>query len=188
MHVAKCRLFSQAIFSWVIAMCHFRAFGRTGTCNLQFWERFESWIHFISRLSMIVQVKVVLNRTVIVDSDWRFDNLCGQIESKWVDGIKLFSMLSNCIYNERVSGACLRSTNPRVLGDRGRSWPLLSSAFNLGSVVLNFAVWRDCLQKALFAPPSPVVAVTTSLSLAAYLCQGSRGFLAILISSFHGLR
>ena len=106
----------------VIAMCHFRAFGRTGTCNLQFWERFESWIHFISRLSMIVQVKVVLNRTVLFDSDWRFDNLYGQIESKWVDGIKLFSLLSNCMYNERVSGACLRSTNPRVLGDRGRSW------------------------------------------------------------------
>ena len=30
-------------------------------------------------LSMIVQivVNVVLNRTVVVDSDWRFDNLCG---------------------------------------------------------------------------------------------------------------
>ena len=30
---------------------------------------FEPWIHLISRLSMIVRVKVVLNRTVIVDSD-----------------------------------------------------------------------------------------------------------------------
>ena len=29
-----------------------------------------------SRLSMIVWVNVVLNRTVVVDSDWRFDNLC----------------------------------------------------------------------------------------------------------------
>ena len=29
-----------------------------------------------SRLSLIVRVNVVLNRTV-VDSDWRFDNLCG---------------------------------------------------------------------------------------------------------------
>ena len=26
---------------------------------------------------MIVQVNVVLNRTVVVDSDLRFDNLCG---------------------------------------------------------------------------------------------------------------
>ena len=26
---------------------------------------------------MIVWVNVVLNRTVVVDSDWRFDNLCG---------------------------------------------------------------------------------------------------------------
>ena len=31
----------------------------------------------ISKLSMIVRVNVVLNRTVVVDSDWRFNNLCG---------------------------------------------------------------------------------------------------------------
>ena len=30
-----------------------------------------------SRLSLIVRVNVVLNRTVVVDSDWGFDNLCG---------------------------------------------------------------------------------------------------------------
>ena len=33
--------------------------------------------HFKSRLSLIVRVNVVLNGTVVVDSDWRFDNLCG---------------------------------------------------------------------------------------------------------------
>ena len=33
--------------------------------------------YFKSRLSLIVRVNVVLNRTVVVDSDWRFDNLCG---------------------------------------------------------------------------------------------------------------
>ena len=32
---------------------------------------------FKSRLSLIVRVNVVLNRTVVVDSNWRFDNLCG---------------------------------------------------------------------------------------------------------------
>ena len=33
--------------------------------------------HFKSRLSFIVRVNVVLNRTVFFgDSDWRFDNLC----------------------------------------------------------------------------------------------------------------
>ena len=37
----------------------------------------SSFLTFISRLSMIVRVNVVLNRTVVVDSDWRFDNLCG---------------------------------------------------------------------------------------------------------------
>jgi len=41
------------------------------------YERFEPRSHFKSRLSLIVQVNVVLNRTVVVDSDWRFDNLCG---------------------------------------------------------------------------------------------------------------
>ena len=30
-----------------------------------------------SRLSLIVRVNVVLNRTVLVNSDWCFDNLCG---------------------------------------------------------------------------------------------------------------
>ena len=31
--------------------------------------------HFESRLSLIVRVNVILNGTVFVDSDWRFDNL-----------------------------------------------------------------------------------------------------------------
>ena len=38
---------------------------------------FEPRSHLKSRLSLIVRVNVVLNRTVVVDSDWRFDNLCG---------------------------------------------------------------------------------------------------------------
>ena len=50
-------------------------------CKIRLWstnilllscEKFEPRSHFISRLSMIVCVNVVLN----VDSDWRFDNLC----------------------------------------------------------------------------------------------------------------
>ena len=31
----------------------------------------------IIRLSLIVRLNVVLNRIFVVDSDWRFDNLCG---------------------------------------------------------------------------------------------------------------
>ena len=38
-------------------------------------ERFEPRSHFKSRLSLLVRVNVVLNRTVVVDSDLRFDNL-----------------------------------------------------------------------------------------------------------------
>ena len=40
-------------------------------------ERVEPRSHFKSRLSLIVRVNVVLNRTFVVDSDYRFDNLCG---------------------------------------------------------------------------------------------------------------
>ena len=40
-------------------------------------ERFEPRSNFKSGLSLIVRVNVVLNRTVVVDSAWRFDNLWG---------------------------------------------------------------------------------------------------------------
>ena len=33
--------------------------------------------NLLGRLSMVVRVNVVLNRTVVADSDLRFDNLCG---------------------------------------------------------------------------------------------------------------
>ena len=42
-----------------------------------FCERFVPRSHFKSWLSLMVRVNVVLNRTVVVDNDWRFDNLCG---------------------------------------------------------------------------------------------------------------
>ena len=38
-------------------------------CTYGECKRFEPRSHFISRLSMIVRVNVVLNRTVVVDSD-----------------------------------------------------------------------------------------------------------------------
>ena len=59
----------------------------------------NSGLHFKSRLSLIVRVNVVLNRTVVVDSDWRFDNLCGshlQSQSECitsVDGIILWLLI-----------------------------------------------------------------------------------------------
>ena len=45
------------------------------TYNNTLCERFESRNHF-KRLSLIVRVNVVLNRTVLVDGDWRFNKLC----------------------------------------------------------------------------------------------------------------
>ena len=58
-------------------------------------ERFESRSHFKSRLRLIVRMNVVLNRTVVVGSDWRLDNLSRDIFRVKVscitslDGIKL---------------------------------------------------------------------------------------------------
>ena len=42
-----------------------------------FCERFEPRSHFKSRLSLIVRMNVVLNRTVVDSDCTRFDNLCG---------------------------------------------------------------------------------------------------------------
>ena len=36
----------------------------------------EGQFFVISRWNMIIRVSIILNRTVVVDSDWRFDNLC----------------------------------------------------------------------------------------------------------------
>ena len=65
-------------------------------------ERFEPRSHFKSRLSLIVRLNVVLNRTVVVDSDWRFDNLCGshlqsQSELYHVSWWSLKKLTATCI-------------------------------------------------------------------------------------------
>ena len=44
---------------------------------LKLWKVWTQELFQKYRLSLIVRVNVVLNRTVAVDSDWRFDNLCG---------------------------------------------------------------------------------------------------------------
>ena len=59
-HVSLSSTSRLYLISWLTVLC----------------ERFEPRSHFISRLSVIVRVNVVLNRTVF-DSDPRFDNLCG---------------------------------------------------------------------------------------------------------------
>ena len=57
----------------------FQIFGpkyKTENC-LRFVKGFEPRSHFKSGLSLIIRVNIVLNRTDVVDSDWRFDTLCG---------------------------------------------------------------------------------------------------------------
>ena len=97
-------------------------------------------------------------------------------------------MQSNCIYNERVSENACVLLLPEFQAIVVDHKPLLSSAFNLGGVVLNFRSLKELSAEGACRHSISPVAVTISLSLAAYLCQGSRGFLAILIPSFHGLR
>ena len=45
---------------------------------------FYSRSHVISRLSMIFRLNIALNRTFVVDSDWRFDNLCVRDRSLFI--------------------------------------------------------------------------------------------------------
>ena len=56
--------------------CGFASFKKSKIVLYKICERFEPRVHFVSRLSMIVRINVVLNRTV-ADSNRRFDNLCG---------------------------------------------------------------------------------------------------------------
>ena len=51
--------------------------GENGQLNRNNCERFQPRSHFISRLAMIVVVNIILKRTVVVDTEWYFDNLCG---------------------------------------------------------------------------------------------------------------
>ena len=64
-------LFFNSCSTFILFFCCFVLF-----CFF-FCETFQPRSHFKSRLSLIVRVNVVLNRTVVVDSDWRFNNLCG---------------------------------------------------------------------------------------------------------------
>ena len=60
-------------------------------------ERFEPRSHFKSRLSLIVRVNVVLNKTVVVDSDWRFDSLWGgHLQSQKKGKFAIFSTKEVC--------------------------------------------------------------------------------------------
>ena len=54
----------------------------------------KQWDYFKSRLSLIVQVNIVLNRTVVVDSDWRFFHLDDQTQPTFemTPGFKPFTM------------------------------------------------------------------------------------------------
>ena len=63
-------------------------------------ERFEPRSHFISWLSMIVWLRVILNRTV-VDSDWHLSNLCSSRHSRPLTLVRLTETWDCLHTNER---------------------------------------------------------------------------------------
>ena len=75
-HICHCYRFISYISLWVFLNSN-KSKLLTLIKNSYNCERFEPRSHFKSRLSLIVRVNVVLNSTGVVDSDWRFDNLCG---------------------------------------------------------------------------------------------------------------
>ena len=64
-------------------------------------ERFEPRSHFISKLSMIVWVNVVLNR-IVVDSDWHFDNMCSSYRQSQTEFYHI-SWLTNRVNNQSLA-------------------------------------------------------------------------------------
>ena len=69
-----------------------------------------------SILSLIVLVNVVLNRTVVVYSDWRFDNLCGSHLQSQKHGLvsHQFQSLRHSSWTWRVFTSHLNCFNPRT--------------------------------------------------------------------------
>ena len=76
-----------------------------------FCERFEPRSHFKSRLSLIIWVNIVLNRTVFADSDWRFDNLCGShLQSQKRQLLSTKTVLSRTTFTRTIKLNLLLST------------------------------------------------------------------------------
>ena len=69
-------------------------------CKIWFYKQ----LNYKRRLSLIVRVNVVLNRTAAVDSDWRFDNLCGSHLDSGDDYRTGCRNVSNCQQQQSYSG------------------------------------------------------------------------------------
>ena len=134
-------------------------------------EKLKTKWSIISRLSMIVRVNVVLNRTVVVDSDWRFNNLCSKSSSgsNWVqcitsvDGIKLWLLTrlkSRCYWSSVSEAVLLLAKKTRDVIDAFRSvychsWTVVYSILSIrlvsSPVVLSWLVLLDSANKS-FVP------------------------------------
>ena len=105
-------------------------------------ERFEPKSHFKSRLSLIVRVNVVLmNRTVVVDSDWRFDNLCG---SHLQSQSELYHV-SWWYYSNQTNQTRVRFCRPRASFDFVKKKAFLDKAWSAWYYkIINITVtWQD---------------------------------------------
>ena len=120
---------------------------------------------FMSRLSMIVRVNVVLNRTVVVDSDGRFHDLCGstlrshaflrfffrpwdvslQVCVRWEPGVVLTSL------TDLRSECCqLYHNKCRQFNSHSKKAAVIHVSLQL---TLRFALWT-ALPSSLYPKPS----------------------------------
>ena len=80
-------------------------------CNLvRDCERFEPRSHFKSNLLLITRVDVVLNKTVVVDSDWHFSNLCGSHLQSWVVWHQMMVLYSGYWPDQSITPGCYQFT------------------------------------------------------------------------------
>ena len=109
-------------------------------------------IFIIIRLCLIVRVNVVLNRTVVVDNDWCFENLCGshlQSSSLWL-WRWLLHRLSKRQSLSTTTTVLLRSTFTRTIKlNLLKEWLLkpFTNLHHMNSIVLSWSVEEQCLIK-----------------------------------------
>ena len=123
-----------------VPLHHGHNFGLVNTTL--FCERFEPRSHFKSRLSLIIRVNIVLNRTVFVDSDWRFDNLSGShLQSQKRQSLSTKTVLFRTTFTRMIKlnlllkwllGSNLSQNN--VLFTRPKLWPCWRGTWPLAEV------------------------------------------------------
>ena len=133
----------------------------------------------ISRLSIIVRVSVVLNRTVLVDSDWHFDNLYGVKVSciKLVDGIEIWLLTSGQLSCDVIGPLSVKRWYYwlwRLLNAIGAFWSVYLSQFNSCLLLVKLSIKLSIIQSfcsCQFCLPSESVNVVHTVLVTTVLCR-----------------